>query len=63
MAHHAGPLRVGLGRPQRLAVLRHVQDVGVQLGRHGDGEVGGGDDDTDFLDPGPSLEKMEDFCY
>lgn len=38
LTHHAGPFRVGLGRAQRLAVLRHVQDVGVQFGRHGDGE-------------------------
>lgn len=33
--HDMSPLRVGLGRPQRLAGRRHVQDVGVQLGRHG----------------------------
>lgn len=38
LTHHAGPLRVSLGRPHRIAVLRHVQNIGVQLGRHGDGE-------------------------
>lgn len=32
--YNMGPFRVRLGRPQRLAVLRHIQDVGVQLGSH-----------------------------
>ena len=32
--HDKSPLGVGLGRPQRLPRRRHVQDVGVQLGRH-----------------------------
>lgn len=32
--HNVRPFRVGLGRPQRLSVLRHIQDVGAQFRGH-----------------------------
>lgn len=36
VTYNVSPFWVGLRWPQRLAMLRHVQDVGVQFGSHGE---------------------------